>query len=63
MIWVKKIASTSMSDNGLCDLEFDIHRVPTTALKIDWFRGLQRGVWDRWSALAMRERWSAMLLA
>ena len=46
-----------MSDNELCDLKFDIHRVPITAVKRDWFRVLQRRVWDRWSALAMRERY------
>jgi hypothetical protein len=46
-IWGGKIEGTSMSDNEICDFKFDIHRVPITAVKRDWFRDLQRRVWDR----------------
>lgn len=46
-VWGEKIEVTSMSDNELCDLKFDIHRVPITAVKMDWFRALQKRVWDR----------------
>jgi hypothetical protein len=47
MIWGEKIEGTSMSDNELCDFEFDIHRIPITAVRGDLFRALQRRVWDR----------------
>ena len=43
----EKIEVTSMSGNELCNFKFDIHRVPITAVKRDWFRDLQRCVWDR----------------
>lgn len=46
-IWGEKIEGTSMSDNGNGLGDFDIHRVPITAVKREWFRALQRCVWDR----------------
>lgn len=46
-VWGERIKSTSISDNELCDLKFDIHRVPVTAVEMDLLRALQIRVWDR----------------